>query len=131
MSSESLEKLGLFFDELNRVRVWEPEAADKTNDLKDECKDFSQKITDFHKISNEFLTSIQNLSKHVEKERIKALGSSNLLKSMAKQRETQRKQYKSLIIEKSTELERLRVQHQSLLKIESEQQDIIDQIQMY
>ena len=42
MSSESLEKLGLFFDELNRVRVWEPEAADKTNDLKDECKDFSQ-----------------------------------------------------------------------------------------
>ena len=30
----------------------------------------------------------------MEKERIKALGSSNLLKSMAKQRETQRKQYK-------------------------------------
>lgn len=40
MSSESLEKLGLFFDELNRLRVWEPEAADRTNDLKDECKEF-------------------------------------------------------------------------------------------
>lgn len=40
MSSESLEKLGLFFDDLNRIRVWEPEAAERTNDLKDECKEF-------------------------------------------------------------------------------------------
>lgn len=40
MTSESLSKTGLFFDELNRIRVWEPDAAQRTNDLKDECKDF-------------------------------------------------------------------------------------------
>ncbi|KAK6625990.1 hypothetical protein RUM43_006291 [Polyplax serrata] len=131
MSSESLEKLGLFFDELNRLRVWEPEAADRTNDLKDECKEFVKKITEFHKAAREFIGSVEELSKHVEREKIKALGSSNLLKSMAKQRETQQQQYQSLILEKSTELERLRVQHQSLLKIESEQLDVIDQIQLY
>lgn len=34
-------------------------------------------------------------------------------------------------MEKSTELERLRIQHQSLLKVEAEQQDLIDQIQLY
>ena len=40
MASESLTKTGLFFDELNKIRVWEPDAAQRTNDLKDECKDF-------------------------------------------------------------------------------------------
>ncbi|KAK6637498.1 hypothetical protein RUM44_007918 [Polyplax serrata] len=99
MSSESLEKLGLFFDELNRLRVWEPEAADRTNDLKDECKEFVKKITEFHKAAREFIGSVEELSKHVEREKIKALGSSNLLKSMAKQRETQQQQYQNTRIQ--------------------------------
>lgn len=49
MSSESLAKLGVFFDELNRLRVWEPEAADRTESLKDECKNFieSKQFTSF------------------------------------------------------------------------------------
>lgn len=34
----------------------------------------------------------------------------------------------ALIVEKSTELERLRIQHQALLKTEMEQQDLIDQM---
>lgn len=50
-------------------------------------------ISDFHKTADEFITMIENLSKHVEQEKIKALGTSNLLKSMAKQRESQQKQY--------------------------------------
>ena len=50
-------------------------------------------ITEFHKTADEFITMIENLSKHVEQEKIKALGTSNLLKSMAKQREAQQKQY--------------------------------------
>lgn len=108
-------------------------------------------ITEFHKTADEFISVVEALSKHVEQEKIKALGSSNLLKSMAKQREAQQQQYQvltrylkmwwtfswliffsqSLIIEKSTELERLQVQHQSLLRIEAEQQETIDQIQLY
>lgn len=40
MSYESLSRVGLFFDDLNRIRIWEPEAAQSTNDLKDECKEF-------------------------------------------------------------------------------------------
>lgn len=34
----------------------------------------------------------------------------------------------ALIIERSTELERLRIQHQALLRSEAEQQDVIDQM---
>lgn len=31
---------GLFFDELSKIRVLEPDTADRTQELKDECKEF-------------------------------------------------------------------------------------------
>ena len=38
--NEALAKAGLYFDELNKIRVLEPETAQQTTELKDECKDF-------------------------------------------------------------------------------------------
>ena len=40
MADEALAKAGLHFDELNKLRVLEPEVATQTNELKEECKDF-------------------------------------------------------------------------------------------
>ena len=40
MADEALARAGLHFDELNKIRVLEPEAAQQTNELKDECKEF-------------------------------------------------------------------------------------------
>ena len=56
-----------------------------------------------------------------------AIGARNLLKSMAKQRESQQQQLVGLIHEKKTQLERHRLQLQSLEKTEAEQKDFIDQ----
>ena len=56
-----------------------------------------------------------------------AIGARNLLKSMAKQRESQQQQLVGLIHEKKTQLERHRLQLQSLEKTETEQKDFIDQ----
>ena len=50
-----------------------------------------------------------------------------MLKSMAKQRESQQQQLVGLIHEKKTQLERYRIQLQSLEKTEAEQRDFIDQ----
>lgn len=36
--TEVLNKLEIFFDELDKIRILEPEIAQKTTDLKDECK---------------------------------------------------------------------------------------------
>nr|CAD7434028.1 unnamed protein product [Timema monikensis] len=33
-------KTGLYFDELNKIRVLEPEVSRQTNQLKGECKEF-------------------------------------------------------------------------------------------
>jgi len=40
MADDAIAKAGLYFDELNKIRVLEPEVAAQTNDLKDECKEF-------------------------------------------------------------------------------------------
>jgi intraflagellar transport protein 20 len=38
--ADSLAKSGLYFDELSKIRVLEPEVAQETNKLKEECRDF-------------------------------------------------------------------------------------------
>lgn len=40
MADESLAAAGLYIDELNKIRVLEPEVAQETAELKDECKEF-------------------------------------------------------------------------------------------
>ncbi|XP_034246395.1 intraflagellar transport protein 20 homolog [Thrips palmi] len=126
--SETFSKTGLFFDELNKIRVLEPDVSSQTEELQTECKDFVEKISDFQKIADSFLAMVDSLSVEVEAAKLKAIGSRNLLKSMAKKREAQQQQLQALILEKSTELERLRIQHQSLIRTEQEQQEFIQQL---
>ncbi|XP_074642395.1 intraflagellar transport protein 20 homolog [Tubulanus polymorphus] len=127
MADEALSRAGLHFDELNKIRVLEPDSAQQTSELKEECKDFVEKISDFQKIVGTFIETVDNVAKEVEKEKMKAIGSRNLLKSIAKQREAQQQQLQALIAEKKMQLERLRLQHESLQKEEIEQNEFIEQ----
>ena len=121
---------GIYFDEMSKVRVLEPEVSQQTEELKSECKNFVDKISDFQKIVGSFIEMVDTLAKEVEKEKMKAIGSRNVLKSMAKQRETQQQQLRALIAEKQTQLERFRLQYDMLLKQEGEQNDFIEQFMM-
>ena len=40
MAKDPLDEAGLHFDELNKLRVLEPEVNQQTTELKEECKDF-------------------------------------------------------------------------------------------
>lgn len=40
MADEALAQAGLHFDELNTIKVLEPEVFQQTTELKEECKDF-------------------------------------------------------------------------------------------
>jgi intraflagellar transport protein 20 len=40
MADEALARSGLYFDELNKIRVFEPEAAQQTQALKENCQEF-------------------------------------------------------------------------------------------
>ncbi|XP_078600116.1 intraflagellar transport protein 20 homolog [Branchiostoma floridae x Branchiostoma japonicum] len=127
MADEALGKAGLHFDELNKIRVLDPEVSTTTTELKEECKDFVDKIAEFQKIVGSFIEMVDRLAKEVEKEKMKAIGNRNQLKSMAKQREAQEQQLQALISEKKTQLERYRVQYEALLKDEAEQQEFVEQ----
>ncbi|KAF8794745.1 intraflagellar transport protein 20 homolog [Argiope bruennichi] len=127
MAAESLQKIGLYFDDLNKIRVLDPEASQKTTALKEECREYESKITEFQRVVDGFLQIAESLSAEVEKEKLKAIGSRNLLKSITKQREAQQQQLQALIIEKKLQLERLKVQHESLKKEEMEQNELIEQ----
>lgn len=121
---------GIYFDEMSKVRVLEPEVSQQTEELKSECKNFVDKISDFQNIVGSFIEMVDTLAKEVEKEKMKAIGSRNVLKSVAKQRETQQQQLRALIAEKQTQLERFRFQYDILLKQEAEQNDFIEQFMM-
>eukprot|EP00794_Sanderia_malayensis_P014168 gene14168-15647_t len=121
---------GIFFDELSKVRVLEPEISQQTQELKGECKDFVDKIDDFQKIVGGFIEMVDTLAKDVEKEKMKAIGQRNQLKSMTKQREAQQQQLRALIAEKHIQMERFRLQLESLKKQEAEQNDFIEQFMM-
>ncbi|XP_060067900.1 intraflagellar transport protein 20 homolog [Ylistrum balloti] len=127
MADEALARAGLHFDELNKIRVLEPEVQQQTLELKEECKDFVDKIGGFQKIVGTFIEVVDNVAKEVEKEKMKAIGSRNLLKSIAKQRESQQQQLQALTSEKKMQLERLRIQYEALLKEEREQKEFIEQ----
>ncbi|KAJ6657879.1 hypothetical protein lerEdw1_001799 [Lerista edwardsae] len=127
MAKDILGEAGLHFDELNKLRILDPEVSQQTVELKEECKVFVDKIEEFKKIVGNLITLVDQLAKATENEKIKAIGARNLLKSIAKQREAQQQQLQALISEKKTQLERYRIEYQTLCKIEADQNEFIDQ----
>ncbi|EDV23735.1 Intraflagellar transport protein 20-like protein [Trichoplax sp. H2] len=121
---------GLFIDELCKLRVLNPEIATRTQQLNGECKEFVDKINEFQRIVGGFISMVSDLATQVENEKMKAIGCRNLLKSIAKERETKRQQLLALITEKKMQLERLNTQYESLLKVEADQNEFIEQFIM-
>nr|XP_040125101.1 intraflagellar transport protein 20 homolog isoform X1 [Ictidomys tridecemlineatus]XP_040125102.1 intraflagellar transport protein 20 homolog isoform X1 [Ictidomys tridecemlineatus]XP_040125103.1 intraflagellar transport protein 20 homolog isoform X1 [Ictidomys tridecemlineatus]XP_040125104.1 intraflagellar transport protein 20 homolog isoform X1 [Ictidomys tridecemlineatus] len=106
MAKDILGEAGLHFDELNKLRVLDPEVTQQTIELKEECKEFVDKIGQFQKIVGGLIELVDQLAKEAENEKMKAIGARNLLKSIAKQREAQQQQLQALIAEKKMQLER-------------------------
>ena len=53
-----------------------------------------------------FIGMVDSLAQEVEREKMKAIGARNLLKSIARERDAQKQQLQALLIEKKMELER-------------------------
>ncbi|XP_065077197.1 intraflagellar transport protein 20 homolog [Ochlerotatus camptorhynchus] len=124
--SEEFGKSGLYIDDLYTLRVIDPEVANETNDLKDECEQFTDKLTEFRRIIEQFASIVESFATEVDHEKMRAIGIQNLLKTFSKQRESEQQQIQSEIIEKMVELDKLKIEYQYLQRIESEQQEIID-----
>ncbi|TRY99761.1 hypothetical protein DNTS_020935 [Danionella cerebrum] len=71
MAKDPLAEAGLHFDELNKLRVLEPEVSQKTSELKEECEDFVDKIGQFQKIVGGLIELVDELAKEAETEKMK------------------------------------------------------------
>ncbi|XP_033224542.1 intraflagellar transport protein 20 homolog B isoform X2 [Belonocnema kinseyi] len=126
--ADSLAKYGLYIDDLSKIRVLDPEVVNQASKLQEECQTFVTKITEFKRSTDEFVQIMDNMAEQVEKEKMKVVGARNLLRSVAKERDGQKQQMQALIMEKTMELERLRIQYDSLKKIEMEQLETIEHL---
>ncbi|PNI46876.1 IFT20 isoform 5 [Pan troglodytes] len=73
MAKDILGEAGLHFDELNKLRVLDPEVTQQTIELKEECKDFVDKIGQFQKIVGGLIELVDQLAKEAENEKMKSL----------------------------------------------------------
>ncbi|XP_037100722.1 intraflagellar transport protein 20 homolog [Syngnathus acus] len=127
MAKDALAQAGCYFDELNKLRALEPDVSQKTSELREDCKEFLDKIVQFLKIIGGLMDLVNELANETEREKLKALGTRNLLKFVAKQREAQQQQLSALMTEKMMQLKRYRFEYETLLKVEAEQNEFINQ----
>ncbi|PAA62905.1 hypothetical protein BOX15_Mlig027659g1, partial [Macrostomum lignano] len=125
-----LAKLGLNIDELNTLRIIEPEVSTESTDLKDKCGQFTITVEDFQRLVSNLLQAVDVAATEVEKEKMIRIGALNQLKCVSTQRQEQVQQLQAQILEKQASLDRLQKQLRSLEATAKEQNDFIDHFQM-
>eukprot|EP00039_Didymoeca_costata_P002004 m.56909 g.56909 ORF g.56909 m.56909 type:complete len:138 (-) comp11067_c0_seq3:1159-1572(-) len=117
---------GFFFDEVSRIRVLDTTKHQETVELRDEAKDFTERIEQFHGTAGDLIEMVTNLAKLVEEEKLNALGTRNLVNSVSQQRDRDKQQLLEQTAEKQIKIERLRVEYSTLLKIQQEQEQMME-----
>lgn len=77
----------------------------------------------------QFLTITENYAAEVDRVKMRAIGIQNTYETMSKLRESEQQLIQSDIIEKLMELERLKTELQYLQRVESEQQELLHNLQ--
>ncbi|CAG4911116.1 unnamed protein product [Colias eurytheme] len=124
--ADELEKAHLFYDDINKIRILDNTVRKDTEDLKTNCKVYETKVQDFSKIINSLFETMRVLGENVEKQKIAAIGSINLLKSVTKERESEQAKLQADINYKTTVLEQLDNEYDSLQILEATQTETIE-----
>ena len=123
-----MKDLDITIDDNNNIRVLPIEKYTASQKLKGESNKFVSKIIQFNDLIKSIAEVLEKHSKVIEQEKLKALGKRNQLYEEVESREKRAQELKVLIREKKEELERLKYQSESLLKIEAEQKMTIEKL---
>ncbi|XP_013195863.1 intraflagellar transport protein 20 homolog isoform X1 [Amyelois transitella] len=124
--AEELQKAHLFYDDINKIRVLEASVLKETEDVKNTCKDYETKVQDFKKTVNSLLEMLTALGDNVEKQKMAAIGATNHLKSIAKERESEQAKLQAEINDKTVILEQLDSEYDALQILEATQVETIE-----
>lgn len=123
---EELQKVGVFIDEIYTVRVEHPNLSSSKIMFKQECFNYIKAFTIFKKFVFSYCNISETFAKDVDKEKLRAIGTQNQLKTAFIQRQNKQQVYQYEIFEQTVELERLKGELQFLQRIETEQHEIIN-----
>lgn len=124
--TEELQKVHLYYDNINKIRIIETNVQKETEDLKDSCKDYEAKVQDFSKLISSLLDVLKELGDNVEKQKISAIGAMNHLKSIAKEKESEQAKLQAEISEKTVILDQLDSEYDALQILEATQVETIE-----
>lgn len=83
-------------------------------------------LADFRKAIQGITSQLEMFASEVDKQKMLAINQQNLANSSAKQKEIEQQQIQTKIIEKTLELDRLKIELQYLQRCESEMQEVVD-----
>ncbi|OWR55329.1 intraflagellar transport protein 20 homolog [Danaus plexippus] len=124
--AEELQKVHLYYDEINKVKVIENNVYKETQDLQENCKDYENKVRDFGNIIGSLLDMLNKLGENVEKQKMAAIGATNLLKSIEKDRESEQTRLQAEISDKSLILEQLDSEYDALQILDATQSETVE-----
>ena len=116
----------IFFDDLDKICVVNPEVTSESKQLQEECRGFLDNAEEFHALISSFIEKIESLGELVEKEKLKVIGARIRLFSADRLKEQKKHEIMVLANEKRDELDRLTRQLESWRRCEKEQKDIIE-----
>ncbi|WKX90929.1 hypothetical protein Q1695_009627 [Nippostrongylus brasiliensis] len=128
VDDEVLNKAGMHIDDMNRLRLLNPEISDMLTDLRSEGRSFAAQMTSFRTTTEGLIKAFEELAALVETEKLRAMAARAALQSAEKTKSAESRQLQILIRERQVELERLRVELASLQVVEQQQKDILQKI---
>lgn len=105
-----------------------PDEMAQSLSLQEECKEFLTKTKQFNEIVVDFIQVMESKSSVIEAEKLKAIGLANRVDSEKEVRKRKQLELKAIINEKMAEVERLDAQHDSLVRVETEQRALIEKL---
>ncbi|PIO75313.1 hypothetical protein TELCIR_02660 [Teladorsagia circumcincta] len=79
-----LSKAGIHIDEMNRIRLLDPEISDTLSDLRGQARDFEAQMTSFRSTTDGLLKAFEEMATMVEAQKLRAMAARAALQSVDK-----------------------------------------------
>ncbi|XP_016993294.2 intraflagellar transport protein 20 homolog [Drosophila takahashii] len=123
---EELKKVGLFIDDIYRLRFENPRLVREKKKFKQEFFQYSNNLNFFKKLALDIRKIYATFTKDLDNEKLLSIGTQNQLKTISNRRQSEQQVYEYEILEQTVELERLKNELQYLQRIETSQNEIIN-----
>jgi intraflagellar transport protein 20 len=118
------------FDANGAIRIYDPEKFDEMVKTINCQKEYLMKMDEFKAIVSQTMGIVQQLGQAIETEKLRAIGSRNVVESEAEARKRAMQDAEVRLRQKQIELDRYVAEYSSLLKVEAEQRQVIQRLSL-